>query len=308
MEPHLQSRPTSNEAPTAAAATSGALDRLRALPIRWRILSIATLNIAIAVVFTAIIWNGAQVLTTARSELRESREADRQLAVLESQAGRLQGLIHRYFTQPDGERPAGDHRAAQIAARHVAEPRLRGSDLRGLGRRRGPGHRTIRRRLRRPAQCADRHHGHLREPGAGAGTGNVRALRDRGRRHHRPQRPGVAGALEVARIVLDHAGPDQRLLSSARGRYRHGGDAKPGADREHRPGHAGPRRQRSAARGVARHPGARDRLAAGHRTAGEKLRHPRPAPERCRRRQSGRHGRYDRAPVQQHAGAGTPRL
>ncbi|HWF96973.1 MAG TPA: HAMP domain-containing sensor histidine kinase [Xanthobacteraceae bacterium] len=103
MEPHLQSRPTSNEAPATAAATSGALDRLRALPIRWRVLSIATLNIAIAVVFTAIIWNGAQVLTTARSELRESREADRQLAVLESQAGRLQGLIHRYFTQPDGD-------------------------------------------------------------------------------------------------------------------------------------------------------------------------------------------------------------
>ena len=94
---------SSNGAPATAAASSGALDRLRALPIRWRILSIATLNIAIAIVFTAIIWNGAQVLTAARSELRESREADRQLAVLENQAGRLQGLIHRYFTQPDGD-------------------------------------------------------------------------------------------------------------------------------------------------------------------------------------------------------------
>jgi signal transduction histidine kinase len=103
MEPHPQSRLSSNEAAATAAATSGALDRLRALPIRWRILSIATLNIAIAVVFTAIIWNGAQVLAAARGELRESREADRQLAVLESQAGRLQGLIHRYFTQPDGD-------------------------------------------------------------------------------------------------------------------------------------------------------------------------------------------------------------
>ena len=102
MEPDLQSPPSSNPAPATAAA-SGVLDRLRKLPIRWRILSIATLNIAIAVVFTAIIWNGAQVLTAARSELRESREADRQLAVLEDQAGRLQGLIHRYFTQPDAD-------------------------------------------------------------------------------------------------------------------------------------------------------------------------------------------------------------
>jgi signal transduction histidine kinase len=101
MEPHLKSRLSSNaEAPKTAHA-HGALDRLRALPIRLRILSIAMLNIAVAIVFTAIIWNGAQVLTSARGDLRESRESDRQLAVLESQAGRLQSLIHRYFTQPD---------------------------------------------------------------------------------------------------------------------------------------------------------------------------------------------------------------
>jgi signal transduction histidine kinase len=86
-----------------AAEADGVLGRLRALPIRWRILSIAILNIAIAIVFTAIIWQGAQVLTAARSDLRESRESDRQLALLEGQAGRLQNLIHRYFTQPDSD-------------------------------------------------------------------------------------------------------------------------------------------------------------------------------------------------------------
>src|SRR5580700_8185507 len=102
MDPDLQSPPPSNPAPAKAAAF-GMLDRLRTLPIRWRILSIAILNIAIAVVFTALIWNGAQVLTTARSDLRASRESDRQLAILESQAGRLQDLIHRYFTQPDAD-------------------------------------------------------------------------------------------------------------------------------------------------------------------------------------------------------------
>src|SRR5260370_28711469 len=103
MEPHLQSRLLSNAATAKAAHAVGALDWLRALPIRWRILSIATLNIAVAIVFTAIIWNGAQVLTSARRDLRESRESDRQLALLEGQAGRLQSLIHRYFTQPDGD-------------------------------------------------------------------------------------------------------------------------------------------------------------------------------------------------------------
>ena len=54
-------------------------------------------------IFTAVIWNGAQVLTSARNDLRETRESDRLLALLESQAGRLQSLIHRYFTQPNAD-------------------------------------------------------------------------------------------------------------------------------------------------------------------------------------------------------------
>jgi signal transduction histidine kinase len=105
MRPHPQSPASSSSAtPRAPDGTgAGALDRLRALPIRWRILSIAMLNIAVAAVFTAVIWNGAQVLSSARNDLRETRESDRQLALLESQAGRLQSLIHRYFTQPDGD-------------------------------------------------------------------------------------------------------------------------------------------------------------------------------------------------------------
>jgi signal transduction histidine kinase len=103
MEPHPPSQLSSTPATAETAHALGVLDRLRVLPIRLRILSIATLNIAIAAVFTAVIWNGAQVLTAARADLRASRESDRQLAVLESQAGRLQGLIHRYFTQPDSD-------------------------------------------------------------------------------------------------------------------------------------------------------------------------------------------------------------
>src|SRR5579872_5947715 len=87
--------------PAAPAHAPRMVDRLRALPIRWRILSIATLNILVAAVFTFIIWNGAKVLATARTDLQASREADRELTVMETEAGRLQNLIHRYFTQPD---------------------------------------------------------------------------------------------------------------------------------------------------------------------------------------------------------------
>lgn len=92
--------------PESSGGASGwgrLLQRLRALPIRWRILSIAIVNIAIAVLFTALIWNGAGVISAARSDLRQSREADRQLLLLEAEAGRLQSLIHRYFTQPDAD-------------------------------------------------------------------------------------------------------------------------------------------------------------------------------------------------------------
>ena len=66
-------------------------------------LSLAALNIIVAIMFAAVIWDGAQVLTAARNELRQTRDSDRLLAQLESEAGRLQNLIHRYFTQPNAE-------------------------------------------------------------------------------------------------------------------------------------------------------------------------------------------------------------
>src|ERR1700710_1010029 len=73
---------------------------LRAGPIRWRILSIAALNSAVVVVLAAMIWNGAQVLGSAWDDVRQVRESDRILALLESETGRLQNLIHRYINQP----------------------------------------------------------------------------------------------------------------------------------------------------------------------------------------------------------------
>lgn len=74
--------------------------RIRALPIRWRIGAIAALNTAVVLLLMALIWDGAQVITGAWSELRQARQSDRLLVLLESEAVRLQNLIHRYFNQP----------------------------------------------------------------------------------------------------------------------------------------------------------------------------------------------------------------
>src|SRR4051812_22725622 len=73
---------------------------LRAVPIRWRILSIAALNSAVVIVLVGLIWNGSHVLGSAWDDVRQVRESDRILALLESETGRLHNLIHRYINQP----------------------------------------------------------------------------------------------------------------------------------------------------------------------------------------------------------------
>lgn len=76
---------------------------LRAVPIRWRILSIAALNSAVVVVLAVLIYNGATVLGSAWDDVRQVRESDKILAKLESETSRLQNLIHRYINQPSPE-------------------------------------------------------------------------------------------------------------------------------------------------------------------------------------------------------------
>jgi len=76
------------------------LSLVRAVPIRWRILSIAALNSAVVIVLAAMIWNGSKVLRSAWDDVRQVRESDKILALLESETGRLQNLIHRYINQP----------------------------------------------------------------------------------------------------------------------------------------------------------------------------------------------------------------
>jgi signal transduction histidine kinase len=76
---------------------------VRRLPIRWRLLAIVALNASVAVILAALIWNGANVLSRAWDDVRKVRESDKLLVSLESEASRLQNLIHRYINQPSPE-------------------------------------------------------------------------------------------------------------------------------------------------------------------------------------------------------------
>lgn len=82
---------------------AGAERLVRRLPIRWRILSIAGLNTAAVLILAVLIWNGADTLSTAWQDVRQVRDSDKLLTLLESEAGRLQNLIHRYINQPSPE-------------------------------------------------------------------------------------------------------------------------------------------------------------------------------------------------------------
>jgi signal transduction histidine kinase len=98
-----QRRNAERQASLAAKGRARIVGLLRAVPIRWRILSIAALNSAVVLVLAVLIWNGAKVLGSAWDDVRQVRESDKILALLESETGRLQNLIHRYINQPSPE-------------------------------------------------------------------------------------------------------------------------------------------------------------------------------------------------------------
>jgi signal transduction histidine kinase len=87
----------------SAISRSGLVNLVRAIPIRWRILSIAALNSAVVLILAGMIWTGSKGLDSAWDEVRQVRESDKILAVMESETGRLQNLIHRYINQPSPE-------------------------------------------------------------------------------------------------------------------------------------------------------------------------------------------------------------
>ena len=103
MEAALPDEAAEPPAGLAARGRFRIVGLVRAVPIRWRILSIAALNSAVVVVLAAMIWNGAEVLGSAWDDVRQVRESDKILALLESETSRLQNLIHRYINQPSPE-------------------------------------------------------------------------------------------------------------------------------------------------------------------------------------------------------------
>jgi signal transduction histidine kinase len=113
-------------------AGSSLVRLVRALPIRWRILAIAAVNAAVVIVLAALIWDGAKELNRAWGDVRKVRESDRVLAILESEAGRLQNLIHRYINQPSPQIFAEilllrEAVLGTLASRGNADPLLAGS-------------------------------------------------------------------------------------------------------------------------------------------------------------------------------------
>ncbi|MDE2329507.1 MAG: histidine kinase, partial [Bradyrhizobium sp.] len=105
---------------------------LRAVPIRWRILSIAALNSAVVIALVAMIWNGSKVLGSAWDDVRQVRDSDKILAQLESETSRLQNLIHRYINQPSPELFAdivlsGEAISGTLTKRASTDPMLSGS-------------------------------------------------------------------------------------------------------------------------------------------------------------------------------------
>ncbi|MFT4275532.1 MAG: HAMP domain-containing sensor histidine kinase [Rhodopseudomonas sp.] len=79
---------------------TGLVGLVRAVPIRWRIMSIAALNSLVVLVLVSLIWSGSRELRTAWDDVRQVRKSDEILALLESETSRLQNLIHRYINQP----------------------------------------------------------------------------------------------------------------------------------------------------------------------------------------------------------------
>lgn len=99
---------------------------LRRLPIRGRILSVAALNTAVVFFLTLLVLDGAKLLNTAWDDLLDVRRSDRILASVETEASRLQSLIHRYFTQPNPDLLAQIERTRASLTKDLAS----GSDLR----------------------------------------------------------------------------------------------------------------------------------------------------------------------------------
>jgi len=76
---------------------------VRRFRIRTRIFMVAALNIAVIVILAILLWISSKLLNDTWTELQAVRSSERLVATIESEASRVQSLIHRYFIQPTPE-------------------------------------------------------------------------------------------------------------------------------------------------------------------------------------------------------------
>ena len=233
----------------AAEHRLGLVGLVRAVPIRWRILSIATLNSAVVIVLALMIWRGGQVLGSAWEDVRQVRESDRILALLESETGRLQTLIHRYINQPNPELFAEilllrEAVLGTLNTRAATDPMLSGSvaELEEVTERFLAGFGELRVLQTEISKTYE-----SRDSGARQGHGGA-VFDDRGR--DRPSRcTDLALPRRVPRSLHRDAGCGQFLLSVARDQFGRGRATQHRDHRAHHSRDGGGRRQRSAAHG-----------------------------------------------------------
>lgn len=73
---------------------------IRRVPIGRRIFLIVVMNAIGVLIFVALVWRGSVEINSSWSELNTIRTYDRLLVEVDSETGRLQSLIHRYFNRP----------------------------------------------------------------------------------------------------------------------------------------------------------------------------------------------------------------
>ena len=303
LDPVNPPQDDTSDAQASLASRSGIVGLVRAVPIRWRILSIAALNSLVVLVLASMIWSGARVLSSAWDDVRQVRESDKILALLESETGRLQNLIHRYINQPSPDLFAEilllrEAVLGTLTTRASTDPMLSGSvaelervterflngfgDLRALQA-------TIKNTYENQVQGPARDIAGLYSIIEGA-TG-------------RRDAPDLAAARPLARGLHGDAGRGQLLLSVAVQGSRRGRAPQHRDDRAHRAGDDRPRRQRPAADGAAAAEGAHRRAARRPADPVRAARQPQRSAAQRHRRQPGRDHRGDRRAVGEDAAA-----
>src|SRR5262245_65919111 len=73
---------------------------VRVLPIRWRLVSLAALNVIVALILAALIWNGANTLNRSWETRRRPRRPTRLRVRRGAEGGRIRTLSNRSPTRP----------------------------------------------------------------------------------------------------------------------------------------------------------------------------------------------------------------